>query len=128
MSCSINMKNESLISFCTRGKYIFLNPTFLSKSSHQKIMIIIISFSSYCRALLPEHISLHYSDIWRQGQLPWLNFHFSFHYHIYQEKFLTNTKHSNTSFAPFGSSCGRCIHSCLRVHYKDNLSYINQAS
>src|ERR1041385_3083100 len=78
MSCSINMKNESLISFCTRGKYIFLNPTFLSEISHQKIMIIIISFSSYCRALLPEHIPLHYSDIWRQGQLPWLNFHFSF--------------------------------------------------
>ena len=123
MSCSINMTSESWISFCTRGKHVFLNPTFLSKSFHRNIMIIIISFSSYCRALLPEHIPLHYSDIWRQGQLLWLNFSLFFHYHIYQEQFLTNTKHSNTSFAPFGSSYGRRIHSCLRIHYKDNLSY-----
>ena len=77
MSCSINMTSESWISFCTRGKYIFLNPTFLSKSFLQNIMIFIISFSSYCRVLPPEHIPLCYSDIWRQGQLPWLNFNFS---------------------------------------------------
>src|SRR3954467_5396923 len=82
-----------------KGKYVFLNPTLFSKSFNQKIMIIIIRFSSNCRALLPKHIPLHYSDIWRQGQLPWLNFHFFFHYHIYQEQFLTNTKLSNTSFA-----------------------------
>src|SRR3954462_9855805 len=91
-------------------------------------MIIIISFSSNCRVLPQEHIPLCHSDIWRQGQLPWLKFHLFFHYHIYQELFLTNTKHSNTSFSPFGPSYGIRIHSSLRIHYKYNVSYINQAS
>lgn len=36
-----------------------------------------------------------------------------------------NTMLSNTSFALLAFSCGRCIHSCLRIHYKDLLIRYN---
>ena len=86
------------------------------------VMITIINFSFNCRVFLLEHIPLHYSDIWRKGQPPWLNFHFSS-----ITTFIKNNSWQTPSLAiqvcSFGFSCGRCIHSCLRIHYKDNLSY-----
>src|SRR4051812_35640879 len=110
MSCSINMTSESRILFCTRGKYVFLNPTLFSKSFKQNTMIIIIIFSSNGRALVPEDILLRYSDIWRQGQLPCLNFHFLPLTHS-SRTLLDKHQTQQQKFCSFGSSCGRCIHS-----------------
>ena len=117
------MTSESWISLFTRGKYVFLNPTLLSKSFNLNIMIFVIIFSSNCRAFASGTYSFALLGHLEARSITLVELSLFFHYHIYQELFLTNTKHGNTSFAPFGSSCGRCIHSCLRINYKDNLSY-----
>src|ERR1041385_8850922 len=83
-----------------KGQNVFLNPTLLSKSFNRNTMIIIIIFSSNGRALVPEHIPLRYSDVWRQGQLPCLNFHFLPLTHSSRTLLDKHQTYSNTSFAP----------------------------